>query len=228
MPQVIITDLTEMSTGRYCVAGWDWAHQRMVRLLPRFGDAWTNRYVEQTGLWHRRLVQFQPVVMPLGGEFPHATEDTRIDETTMQIFPRPNHWRTTILQSESQNIDAIFGNHLNQGVVGQIRKSPFVPPGTPCSSLGAVRANAADFEFYVNDFDPDRPKLRCRFTKQGQRFDLPVSSYRLRMRWREIGVHEMNLRQGEFGQVHVRVGIARPFNNGCYLMLNGLYRAQDQ
>jgi hypothetical protein len=227
MPQVIITDLTEMSTGNYCVAGWDWERQRMVRLLTRLGSNWTSHYVGQTGLWHRRLVRYEPVAMPADGVFPHASEDTRIDEKTMQMLPRPNHWRTTILQSESPNIDAIFDQGLNAGIPGQTRKSPYVPPNTHCASLGAVRANAADFEFYVNDFDPNKPKLRCRFTKAGSRFDLPVSSYRLRLRWREIGVDRMNERQGDFGQVHVRVGVARPFSNGCYLMLNGLYRAQD-
>jgi hypothetical protein len=227
MSHVIITDLTEMSTGNYCVAGWDWEHQRMVRLLTRNGGNWSSAYVGQTGLWHRRLVRFVPVVMPQGGLYPHATEDTRIDETTMRTFPRPDHWRTTILQSESPNVDAVFGQRLNDGVLGQIRKSPYVPPNTNCASLGAIRANSADFGFYVNDFDPNKPKLRCRFAKAGWRFDLPVSSYRLRLRWREIGVDQMNERQGDFGQVHVRLGFARPFNNACYLMLNGLYRAQD-
>jgi hypothetical protein len=227
VPQVIITDLTEMSTGNYCVAGWDWEHQRMVRLLTRYGGNWTNQYVGQTGLWHRRLVRFQPVAMPPGGSFPHATEDTRIDETSMQIFPRPDHWRTTILQSESPNIDAVFGGLLSQGIPSQIRKSPYLPSIAQCASLGAVRAEAADFRFYDDDYDPNKIKLRCRFVKAGSHFDLPVSSYRLRMRWRQIGVDQMNIKQGEFGQVHVRIGVARPFNNGCYLMLNGLYRAKD-
>jgi len=227
VPQVIITDLTEMSTGNYCVAGWDWENQRMVRLLTRYGGNWTNQYVGQTGLWHRRLVRFQPVAMPHGGSFPHATEDTRIDETSMQVFPRPDHWRTTILQSESPNIDAVFGGLLSQGIPLQIRKSPYLPSIAQCASLGAVRAEAADFRFYDDDYDPNKIKLRCRFVKAGSHFDLPVSSYRLRMRWRQIGVDQMNIKQGEFGQVHVRIGVARPFNNGCYLMLNGLYRAQD-
>ena len=229
MHQVIITDLTEMSTGNYCVAGWDWEHQRMVRLLTIYGGNWTNRYVGQTGLWHRRLVQFQPVAMPAGGAFPHATEDTRIDETSMKSFPRPNHWRTTILQSESPDIDAVFSGLLNPGVSDQIRKSPYVLPNSQCESLGAVRANAVDFHFYEDHYNPDKPKLRCRFSDGSSRFDLAVSSYRLRLRWREIGVDEMNSKQGDFGQVHVRVGLARPWadNNRCYLMLNGLYRAQD-
>ena len=227
MPQVIITDLTEMNTGNYCVAGLDWERQRMVRLLTRLGGNWTNLNVGQTGLWHRRLVQFQQVVIPPGGAFPHATEDTRINENSMQVLPRPSHWRATILQSESPNIDAVFGDLLNQAIFGQLRKSPWLPPGAVCASLGAVRAEAANFRFYEDDFNPDKIKLRCQFTKAGSRFDLPVSSYRLRMRWRQIGVSQMNEKQGDFGQVHVRVGVARPFNNKCYLMLNGLYRAQD-
>lgn len=216
-----------MSTGNYCVAGWDWERRLMVRLLTRYGGNWTNLHVGQTGLWHRRLVQFQPVTLPSDGAFPHATEDTRIDETSMQIFPRAQHWRTTILQSESPNIDAVFGGLLSRGILGQIRKSPCLPKVAQCASLGAVRAEAADFRFYEDSYNPDKLKLRCQFNTGGSLFDLPVSSYRLCLRWRQIGVDQMNKRQGAFGQVHVRVGVARPFNNGCYLMLNGLYRAQD-
>ena len=229
MPQVIITDLTEMRTGNYCVAGWDWEHQRMVRLLTRFGANWTNLNVGQTGLWHRRLVQFQTVAMPPSGAFPHATEDTRIVDAAMQIYPRPGHWRTTFLQSESPSIDAVFGGLLNPGIPGQIRKSPYVLPNSQCASLGAIRANAANFSFYEDHYNPDKPKLRCRFLDGPSRFDLAVSSYRLRLRWRQIGVVEMNAKQGDFGEVHVRVGLARAWgdNNRCYLMLNGLYRAQE-
>jgi hypothetical protein len=229
MPEVIITDLTEMSTGNYCIAGWDWQNQRMIRLLTRFGGNWNNSHVGQDKLWHRRRVKFQKVAMPAGIAYPHATEDTRIDETTMEVFARPNDWRTTILQSESIDIDAVFGGLLNQVIIGQTRKSPFLTPNAQCASLGAVRAEAANFRFYENNFNPDKVKLRCQFTKAGSRFDLPVSSYRLKMRWRQIGVDQMNSKQGEFGQVHVRVGLARPWadNNKCYLMLNGLYRAQE-
>ncbi len=227
--EVIITDLTEMSTGNYCVAGWDWERQCMVRLLTRGGGNWTNAHVAQNSLWHRRIVRFQPVGMPAGIAFPHATEDTRLNETTMQIFPRPNNWREIMLRSESNSIDDVFAGLLNQSMVGQTRKSPFVMPQSACASLGAVRANAADFQFYEDRYKPDKPKLRCRFSDVTSRFDLAVSSYRLRLRWRDLGVDGMNNRQGDFGQVHVRIGLARPWadNNKCYLMLNGLYRAQD-
>lgn len=227
MPQVLITDLTEMSTGNYCVAGWDWENQRMVRLLTRLGGDWTNLHVGQNGLWHRRLVRFQTVAMPANRAFPHASEDTFIDERSMQILPRPNDWRATFLQSESPGIDAVFGGALSQVMRGQVRKSPYVLPNAQCASLGAVRANAEDFRFYEDDFNPNKIKLRCRFSDGSAQFDLSVSSYRLRMRWRGIGVNQMNQKQGDFGQVHVRVGLARPFNNVCYLMLNGLYRAED-
>ena len=198
MPEILITDLTEMSSGNYCVAGWDWQSQRMVRLLTRHGGNWTAMHVGQTGLWHRRLVRFQSEAMPQGGAFPHATEDTRINETTMQTFPRLNDWRQKFLQSESPDVDSIFAGNLNQVPVGQTRRSPFVLPGSTCASLGAVRANAVDFQFYEDRYNPNKPKLRCRFQENGNRFDLSVSSYRIRLRWREIGVQQMNEKQGQF------------------------------
>lgn len=229
MPEILITDLTEMSPGSYCVAGWDWQRQRMVRLLMKHGGNWTAAHVSQTGLWHRRLVRYQPAAVPHGGAFPHATEDMRVDETTMQTFPRPNDWRQKFLQSESADVDSIFAGCLNPTPAGHLRKSPFVLPNSECASLGAVRANAADFQYYEDHYTPNKPKLRCRFRQSGSDFDLSVSSYRLRLRWREIGVREMNKKQGQFGQVHVRLGLARTWGdmNKCYLMLNGLYRAQD-
>ena len=76
MPQVIITDLTEMSTGNYCVAGWDWEHQRMVRLLTRFGGNWTNFHVGQTDFGIVALFSFKRLPCLRVGHF-HMRQRTR-------------------------------------------------------------------------------------------------------------------------------------------------------
>jgi hypothetical protein len=227
MPKIIVTDLTEMHAGNYCAAGWDWEGRRMVRILTRFGGNWTQNYVARTQLWSRRILEFQTAVIPGGRSMPHASEDTYIDERHIASVARPENWKALLAQSTSVSIEAIFNGALQFNPARPVRKSPYIEPGVACGSLGAVKARAADFRFYEDAYYAERPKLRCMFSDGFARYDLPVVSQRLRARWRMIGVAEMNQRQGEFGDVHVRVGLARPWaqQNKCYLMLNSLYRA---
>ena len=75
--QLVITDVTEMSAGNYCVAGWDVDSHRMVRPLPG-GHNWTAAQLAQHGIDPGALVEFTPPGQSHNGKYPHRTEDTPV------------------------------------------------------------------------------------------------------------------------------------------------------
>jgi hypothetical protein len=75
--EVLITDVTEMGAGNYCVAGWDIGAKRMVRPLPH-GRNWTGALLGQHGIVVGKLIRIEPQGIP-NGIYPHRTEDTPID-----------------------------------------------------------------------------------------------------------------------------------------------------
>src|SRR6266571_1236352 len=83
---VLITEVTRMRRGYFCVAGWDVHQSKMVRPLHR-GDNWQlvdNRLPFQVG----ELVRCSATPRA-SGNFPHATEDLILQQQPeeLEIFP---------------------------------------------------------------------------------------------------------------------------------------------
>lgn len=76
MRTIIVTDLTEMHAGNFCVAGWDLDQNRMVRPLTSSGLNWTLGYIGHRSFWSRRILTFDEVKTPNNRAYPHASEDT--------------------------------------------------------------------------------------------------------------------------------------------------------
>lgn len=57
--EVIITDVTNMSPGQHCVAGFDVARNCMVRLLPN-GRNWTTQLIDQVGVYEGVVLDVEP------------------------------------------------------------------------------------------------------------------------------------------------------------------------
>jgi hypothetical protein len=53
---LLITDVTEMGGGTYCVAGWDVSEKRMARPLPN-GSNWSLALLEQHGVVAGKLIR---------------------------------------------------------------------------------------------------------------------------------------------------------------------------
>jgi hypothetical protein len=79
---LLITDVTEMGGGIYCVAGWDIAARRMVRPLPA-GSNWPAALLGQHGIVAGRMIRAEPRCKS-NGIFPHLTEDTPIDAASIK------------------------------------------------------------------------------------------------------------------------------------------------
>lgn len=67
-----------MSTGNFCVAGWDVNQLRMVRPLPG-GRNWTAALLAQYAVVPGALIEFSPTGVAHNSSYPHLTEDTQVD-----------------------------------------------------------------------------------------------------------------------------------------------------
>src|SRR4051812_33944553 len=74
---LLITEVTEMGGGNYCVAGWDITAKRMIRPLPS-GSNWPAALLGGHGIVAGTLVRIEPQGAS-NGAYPHRTEDTAIN-----------------------------------------------------------------------------------------------------------------------------------------------------
>lgn len=232
---VLVTEVTRMRRGYYCVAGWDIQNRRMVRPLQASGENWQlaggSRFPFNVG----SLLDCSPV-QQRRAEYPHATEDMLLarspssleewDEGTVYKFIHP----TTV-----RSIRELFGRPLND--------DKFVADGTVCPSLGGVRTRREHTAFIQDGFG----KLRFRLNdSDGVHYDLPVTSeWLLRLfscgeRGSEglFGVDEANewLCVTDPGtEIVLRIGLARGWSGvegdwnprRCYAQLNGVICPED-
>jgi hypothetical protein len=82
--RILITDLTEMHGGNFCVAGWDAQGKRMIRPLPN-GANWTDPLLQQYGVRPGATIDVIPTGTVHTGFFPHATEGTPIDRQNISL-----------------------------------------------------------------------------------------------------------------------------------------------
>jgi hypothetical protein len=216
---ILITDVTEMQHGNYCIAGWNVAEQRMVRPLPN-GNNWTAPVLAEHGVATGITVRAVPKGVPTG-TYPHRTEDTPIDSSAIQSANGTfSNWLGRGAPPVSDSLSNGFGENLKwNSVWDEVRQGVHVLPGTQCNSLVAVHVAGADLSF-CELFG----KLKATFSDGSNRYQVAVSSRILKEAWREGGVPAVKLALPTRTTFHVRVGLAREFGNPgkCYVMLNGV------
>jgi hypothetical protein len=65
-------------------------------------------------------------------------------------------------------------------------------------------------------------KLKATFDDGSDSYQLAVSSKALKEAWRSGGLAAVSNILPARDEFHIRVGLARPFQNKCYAMLNGV------
>jgi hypothetical protein len=217
--ELLITDVTEMSGGQYCVAGWDVAAKRMVRPLPG-GSNWPAALVAQHGIISGKLIRVQPQGRP-NGIFPHRTEDTPIDVASIAasngVF---SAWLGASAPEVATDLNSGFGGNLRWNKVwAGVKQGVHTQPGTQCGSLVAVRVPKENLTF-AKVFDT----LKATLDYGSARYQLTVSSKVLKEAWRAGGLPAVNTVLPGRAEFHVRVGLARPYEDppNCYAMLNGV------
>jgi len=215
---VLITDVTVMAQG-YCVAGWDTAAKRMVRPLPD-GGYWTADILGQYGVVAGKSIRAEPRGKP-NGSYPHRTENTPIEATSITALEGVfSDWLGESAPQVAASLSAGFDNNLqwNREWNG-VKQGVYVPPGAQCCSLVGVRVAKTNLAF-----SEAFGKLRATLNDGSESYQLTVSSKMLKEAWRAGGLEAVNKALPVREELHVRVGLARPYDNPpkCYAMLNGV------
>ena len=216
--ELLITDVTEMGGETYCVAGWDTTANRMVRPLPN-GSNWSSTLLGQHGIVAGSKIR----VVPKGasnGIFPHRTEDTPIDPASIQVLNGVfSDWLGNLAPQVAPDMETGFANLLKWNKVWNgVRQGVHTLPRAQCSSLISVRTPKANLAF-----SEVFGKLKATVDDGSASYQLTVSSKVLKEAWRAGGLAAVNSVLPQRAELHVRVGLARPFDEPpkCYAMLNG-------
>ena len=231
---VLISEVTRMSGGNYCVAGWDLHSQRMVRPLQRSGANWrlgNDRSVFTVG----HLVNCIPAGLR-NTVYPHATEDLIL--TTSPSFLEAFDEATTfeiLLPTCFRSIREIFDSLLVE--------EKYILDNTNCRSLGGVRTRRSQVRFFEDGYR----RLRLQFRDiDNAVYQLPVTCDTLKRIFSpddddpepHFGIDEAN----EWLQVNtpqteivLRIGLARGWDGPdhtwnprrCYVQLNGIICPTD-
>jgi hypothetical protein len=217
--EILITDVTEMSGRNFCVAGWDAANKRMIRRLPD-GGHWPQALIAKHGIQPGTVLTAEPKGTQTSA-LPHSAEDTPIDPTTISTSQTSPDWTGTTAPEISLTIAQAFSNCLQWNKIFRgIHQGVYVPKGTNCSSLAAVKIGKADISF-CEPFG----KLLAIINDGTASYQLSVSSHIYKVGWREGGIAKAASLLPNRSKLHVRVGLARDFEgqpNRCYLMVNGI------
>lgn len=219
---LLVTDLTEMHAGHYCVADWCAAEKRIVRPLPN-GGHWTLPMLDTYRIRPGATIRVAPNASPGSGAYPHRTEDTRVVLASLQnLSLGPDPWFGPGAPPSSATLQEAFEGHVacndhwRDSLTGA-----HVRQGTRARSLWAVGIDAGNLRF-IEKFD----KPMVTLDDGDQRYRLPPSSRALRDVWRDGGLAALARTLPAEGSLHVRVGLARPFGDSpdkCYVMVNGVH-----
>ena len=221
MVDIRVTDLTEMSAGNFCVAGWDPVGHRMIRPLPN-GVNWTPARLQQLEVAPEAFLRLATSGNP-NGEYPHSTEDTPIDIAASLNVPAPRmNWFGAGAPPTAATIaDAFEGQLRSNNQFRGTNQGNFVPRGARTRSLWGVSVPRSHITFST-PFN----SLKATIGDASGSYQLAVSSKSLKEAWRSGGVAQIERQLPKTGRLHVRVGLARAYGDApdkCYVMVNGIY-----
>lgn len=163
---VLISEVTRMSMGNYCVAGWDIHARCMVRPLQSSGANWklmpypsrSSPSSNGTSVADRSVFAVGHLVnCVLSGRrntvYPHATEDLLLSAapSLLESFDETTTYGL-LLPATFQSIPQLVGRPLIDG--------KYLPDGTTCSSLGGVRTARRRVSFIEDSFGKLRLQLQ--------------------------------------------------------------------
>jgi len=227
---LLVTEVTRMQGGQYCVAAWDLYKERIVRPLQFGGDNWffkTNQPMWRPG----SLLNAIPTLAS-SGIAPHRRENLLLSRRPhiLEEWDEPELYRAMIGVAKHSILEA-FGVPLTE--------NRYVVEGTDCPSLAGIRVPRSRIWFFSNK--TDRLRLRLEDSDQ-QIYTLPVTSEALLRLFAPIegrfGVVEANswLEQNRpTDEILLRLGFARGWVGSegvwsprrCYLQLNGVICPTD-
>jgi hypothetical protein len=228
--ELLVTEITNMSGNNRCVAGWCAAESRMVRPLPNGGN-WSQQLISDHDLTTGCTISVTPTGEPHNGEFPHLSEDTRVQMDSITVVAQGfTTWITGDGPVVAHDLHSAFDGYLKLGAPFKgVQQGPHISTGTKCKSLVGINLPVEQIQFRENQFQ-DKPKKLHVVLAFGagllrKKFDMTVASTTLNAIWRESGIDALNAHLPSAGLVHVRVGLARGWDarpDYCTVMLNGI------
>jgi hypothetical protein len=225
---LLVTEITHMKDGYFCVAARDLHGDRVVRPLQPTGKNWKIESNPQ-----HRCIRPGAVLLgrssgkPGSGCHPHVHDDLLLDEAPASPLQLPAEVAYRLLVPlVDPSVSAIFGGYLID--------NKYLVEGTQCRSLGAVRVPVAAFRFLVDA----EGRLRATFSDQeGGVYDVKVTNAALRDAFPVTdgiptaadGANEWLASLDQEEALVLRVGLARGWDNErrfpqkrCYLQLNAI------
>lgn len=220
--RLLITDVTEMSGGNFCVAGWNSQSGSMVRPLPN-GSNWTSNGLAVHGIRPGVTVDFISTGAQSIGSFPHRTEDKIVDanQISPQNIPIPA-WLGPASPPRAATVQEAFNGHIqhNSEFRGR-RQGVHVVNGHQTRSLWGLEIPRQNITF-VTEFD----KLKAIVVDADHEYIMAVSSKALKEAFRAGGDANVSALLPPQGRLHVRLGLARAWGahpDKCFLMVNGVF-----
>ncbi|MBK9431028.1 MAG: hypothetical protein IPN50_00990 [Sphingomonadales bacterium] len=225
--RLLITEVTDMSAGSFCVAGWDIDSHVMIRPLPN-GSNWTTATIAQYAVEPGILMEFSPTGRAHNGSFPHTTEDTEVNAANISVIDRSaQNWLGPNSPSRARTVQEAFGGNVESGSEYRGRlQSLYVGSGTRCRSLWGIEVPRENIEFISDSYKGGPERLKAVVDDGDHRYVFSVSSHSLKEAFGHGGLAAVEALLPASGQLHVRLGLARPFSDApkkCNLMLNGVY-----
>jgi len=148
---VLLTEVTRMGGGYYCIAGWDIYAQQMVRPLQSSGSNWRSEALHSV-LAVGHLINCQPSGKR-NAILPHAAEDLPLSNQPVLLEKLDESSCYNILKEKAfTSIRELFGCHLIE--------DKYFTEGTTCRSLGGIRVIRRRTFFSQDNYGKLRLQLR--------------------------------------------------------------------
>lgn len=224
--RLIITDVTEMHGGNFCVAGWNAPANRMIRPLPGGGN-WTAGLLNQFSISPGVTADVYATAQEHLSAFPHRNEDTIVSVNgTQLVVLKPIDWFGATAPPTATTVGNAFGEQLQYSKVWNgAHQGVHLPENTDANSLNAVRVSAGHLELFEDDYRGKR-SLRAYLDDGDACYNLPVVAKSSREAYRANGIAGARQLIPSHGSLHVRLGLARAWSGQpgkCSLMINGIY-----
>ena len=227
---VVITEVTRMHHGHFCVAGWDIHAGQMVRPLQPSGAHWELRN-GQLPFRVGEVIHCHPAHREHGSP-PHSHEDFLLLKIPGALKQFNEKETFDLLQrTVDTSVRKMFGQHLID--------DKYIPDGAECRSLGAVCVQRRNVRF-IKGYRPGKLRVEL-YDSDRILYDLPVTCEALLHAFSQeqpnSKSHSGHDAANQWLQVTrsdqpvmLRLGLARGWEGSdgtwnpkrCYLQLNGI------
>lgn len=222
---LLVTEVTNMSPGNFCVATWCPQLGRMVRPLPG-GANWNSALLQAGNVGPGRWIQTGPKSGNPTGLYPHLTEDTPIASSSIKSATGPSiNWFGKGAPPSHPSLEDAFNHQIKTtGSWNGALKGAHVLEGTRIGSLSAVRLDVSSVTFFEDNYR-GATKLRAYLDDGSTKYSLPVVATNIVQAYQQGGTAAATKLLPRKGEIHIRVGLARAFHlqpQKCTIMLNGI------